>query len=136
MLTLFRYRKVGAIWLLLHLLLTIFGSAPLQAAMIATETLIATESGQPAAPTLEERLAAPQARDLLLQLGVDPREVDARIAALTDSERAELATRVDALPAGGTSLVGVVILIFVVLITLDLLGATDIFPVIKPIGSK
>ena len=37
--------------------------------------------------------------------------------------------------AGGDSLLGVVVWVFVVLIVLDLLGTTNIFPAIKPINT-
>lgn len=87
-------------------------------------------------PTLEERLASEDARAWMQSMGVDPAQVDARLAALTPAERADLDARLDTLPAGGDSIIGIIIFILVLLIILDLLGATDIFPVIKPIGSK
>lgn len=52
-----------------------------------------------------ERIAAVLARDdvraQLVSRGVDAAEVEARLAALTDAEAAQLAQDIDALPAGG-----------------------------------
>ena len=60
--------------------------------------------------------------------GVSPDEVKARVAALSDSEAAELAARIDSLPAGGLGLVSAIVLVFLVLLLTDILGYTKIFP--------
>lgn len=86
--------------------------------------------------SIETRLAMEDAQTWMLAMGVDPGQVEARLAALTPAERADLDARLSELPAGGDSVIGIIVFILVLLIVLDLLGATDIFPVIKPIGSK
>ena len=66
-------------------------------------------------------------------LGVDPEEAARRVASLSDEEIQQIAGRLDQLPAGeglGT-IVGVILIIFLVLLVTDLLGYTDIFPFVK-----
>ncbi len=66
-------------------------------------------------------------------LGVDPEEAARRVASLSDEEIQEIAGRLDELPAGeglGT-IVGLILIIFLVLLVTDLLGYTDIFPFVK-----
>src|ERR1044071_772227 len=97
---------------------------PSQAAMIATDNALGSQAGR-----LLER-ADVQAR--LQAYGVSAADVQARIAALSDREAAELAARIDTLPAGG-DIVGAIVLIFLVLLLTDILGFTKIFPFTRPI---
>jgi hypothetical protein len=105
---------------------------PAQAGIVATQALAASS----AASTDREHLAALLARtDLRAQLeakGVRAADVQARIDALSDEEVAQLAGRVDSLPAGG-DIVGALVLVFLVLLITDLLGLTQVFPFTKPI---
>jgi len=69
--------------------------------------------------------------------GVSPADVKARVAALSDAEAAELASRIDSLPAGGDggvgALIGALLIVFLVLLITDILGFTKVFPFTKPI---
>lgn len=60
-------------------------------------------------------------------LGVDSQSLRDRVDALTDDEVANLAGRLDQLPAGG-NVIGVLFAIFVILLVTDLLGLTKVFP--------
>ena len=51
---------------------------------------------------------------------------------MTDAEISELNKRLADMPAGGDA-VGVIILLFVIFVITDMLGATDIFPFIHPV---
>ncbi len=64
--------------------------------------------------------------------GVSPAEVKARIAALTDEEAAELAARIDSLPAGGIGILSAILVVFLVLLITDILGLTKVFPFTRP----
>ena len=55
-----------------------------------------------------------------------------RIAQMTDQEIAHLNQQLAELPAGGDVL-GLVVLIFIVFIITDAIGATDIFPFVHPV---
>jgi hypothetical protein len=67
---------------------------------------------------------------------VDRNEALARLASLSDQEVQEIAGRIDELPAGQNVVVGVLVIagvVFIVLVIMDLLGVTDVFPFINPI---
>jgi len=104
---------------------------PAQAGMLPT-TVVASS-------TAKERLIAAlersDVRAQLASLGVNPLDAKARVAALTDEEAAQLAARMDTLPAGadGGALLGAIVLIFMVLLLTDILGFTHVFPFTKPI---
>ncbi|HEY8251638.1 MAG TPA: PA2779 family protein [Burkholderiales bacterium] len=107
------------------LILSIAISLPAHAAMVATSD--ALDRGR--ILTVLERA------DFQAQLqvyGVSPADVKARVAALTDDEAAELAARIDELPAGGVSILGVALIVFLVLLLTDILGYTKVFPFTKP----
>jgi hypothetical protein len=67
-------------------------------------------------------------------MGVEPAEVEARLAALSPAELAQLSDRIDQLPAGqGTVgiIIGAALIVFLVLLITDIAGYTDIFPFVK-----
>jgi hypothetical protein len=115
------FRRSIASLLILSLALPL----PVHAGLVTTESLLERER----IATLFER-ADVQAQ--LQVYGVSPAEVNARVAALTDAEAAELAARIEELPAGGISILGAILLVFLVLLVTDILGYTKIFPFTKP----
>jgi cytochrome c1 len=102
---------------------------PAQAVMLATDNALGTAQHQRVEQVLER--ADVQAR--LQAYGVSVADVKARVAALTDQEAADLAARLDSLPAGGSDILGVIVLIFLVLLLTDILGFTKIFPFTRSI---
>ena len=102
--------------------------APAQAALVATESAL---SGAEHARILG-LLDRSDVRAQLQAYGVDPADVKARVAALSDEEAAQLAAQIDGLPAGG-SVLGVLLIVFIVLLITDILGFTKIFPFTKPV---
>lgn len=72
-----------------------------------------------------------EVRDRMQSLGVDPDAARSRVAALSDDEAALLADEIDRLPAGGSELLTAAVVVFLILIILDLLGVTNIFPFTK-----
>lgn len=113
---------------LLALCLSVTGTLPAYAGIVGTHTVIA--GGQKGELASLVQRADVQAR--LQALGVDPREVEARVAALSDEEAAQLAARLEELPAGGTDVLGVLLLVFLVLLFTDIMGWTKIFPFTRP----
>jgi hypothetical protein len=65
--------------------------------------------------------------------GVNPADVKARVAAMTDAEVAQLAGQIDSAPAGGTDVLGFILVVFVILLITDILGFTHIFPFTKSV---
>jgi hypothetical protein len=111
------------------LALSIAMPLPAQAVMLATDDALGTAQHQRVEQVLER--ADVQAR--LQAYGVSVADVQARVAALSDAEAAELAERLDSLPAGGNAVIGAIVLIFLVLLLTDILGFTNIFPFTKSI---
>jgi hypothetical protein len=69
-----------------------------------------------------------EVRDRLVRLGVDPAEAAARAQSLDGRELAQLAERMDQLPAGGDGgLLAVIGAVFVVLLILDYIGVIHVF---------
>ena len=102
---------------------------PADAAMVSSEAAIA-------ASTARAKIASILRRDdLAAQLrarGVNPLDVEARLAVLTDDEAAQLAARIDRLPAGG-EIIEALVLVFLILLLTDILGFTKVFPFTRPI---
>jgi hypothetical protein len=109
---------------LLILSLTGLGvAAPAQAAMVATDAaVVGTDRGH-----ILSLLDRADVRTQLQAYGVDAAHVKMRVAAMTDEEAAQLAAQLDSLPTGG-SIVGAIVLVFLVLLITDILGFTKIFP--------
>jgi len=108
--------------------------APAAAALIATEQVAAGARGAQAERSrVEAALARQDVQDGLIRHGVKPQDVKARVDALTDDEARLVARQLDQLPAGGDSVLGVLLLIFLVLLFTDIMGWTKIFPFTKPI---
>jgi len=107
-------------------------SLPAQAGMLPTAAVVAN----PAKERIMGFFERSDVRQQLATLGVNPADAKARVAALTDDEAAQLAARVDSMPAGGDglgALVGAAVLIFLVLLLTDILGFTHVFPFTKSI---
>lgn len=101
-----------------------------QAGMIGTEAVVNAAQTQQNRDRLHSALNRDDVQTQLLARGVDPAQVQARVDSLTDEEMQTLATNMDQLPAGG-SVVGALVLIFLVLLLTDLMGLTNIFPFVK-----
>jgi hypothetical protein len=121
--------KLFAIMISFSLIMLPLGSA--QSAMIGNSQLLDGNSDA-ARTTLLQTLEREQVRNQLTQLGVDAESVKQRVAQMTEQEIATLNERLGDLPAGGDA-VGVILLIFVIFIVTDAIGATDIFPFVHPI---
>lgn len=109
----------------LALSLGVQGSA--LAGTVGTEAMLAESAPQSEArATVDAELAREEVRNQMAAMGVDPEAVDARLAALSDDEMAELADNIESAPAGG-SVIAVVGVVFVVLLILEAVGVTDVF---------
>jgi hypothetical protein len=105
-----------------------------QAGLVGTEELLTYEQAQMQRDRVHALLDRQDVQGQLAQLGVATEEAKARVDALTDMEIARLAGALDQLPAGGTNIIGALLLIFVVLLITDILGFTKVFPFTRPIG--
>lgn len=103
----------------------------LQAAMVGTDSVMQTEQSQLDKAEVLAKLQSEDAQDALSTLGVDAKDIEQRVASMTPEELSEFNTQLDEMPAGGLGIVGAVIFVLILLIVLDLLGATNVFPSIK-----
>ena len=114
-------------------LLGFFGSVtlPVQAAMITTPDVIQSQQSEYDREQLFSMLDRDDVQEKLLSMGVAPEVVQDRINSMTDFEIAQLNQQINDMPAGG--ILGAIVLIFVVFVIPDAIGATDIFPFVRPI---
>lgn len=105
-----------------------------QAAMVSSEQ-VAQSAGIANAEQDRQRIYAALSREdvrsELVKRGVDPMQVEQRVAALTDEEASAMASQIENAPAGG--IIGAIVLIFLVLLLTDILGFTKIFPFTRSI---
>lgn len=127
-----RFRPVIAV-LVAACLAAVTFPQPSYAALVSTTAAIARDDHARIAAALDRA----DVRAGLAAYGVDEKSVKARVVALSDEEAAQLAGKLDALPAGGDAglgaVVGAAVLVFLVLLLTDILGFTHVFPFTKPI---
>lgn len=100
------------------------------AALVGTEAVVSTAQAQQDRERLAQAFSRADLQQQLVARGVDPAQVQARLASLTDEEVQALAANMDQLPAGGDAL-GVLVFIFLVLLFTDIMGFTNVFPFVK-----
>ena len=121
-----RFRR-GCVVLLSVSLISLGLQTPAVAGIVGTADAIASVQQQDDLATVRTVLARDDVRGRMLELGVDPAEVDGRLAALTPAELSKLAGDIQQAPAGGDSALAVIGIVFVVLLILELTGTIDIF---------
>jgi len=102
--------------------------SPLVAQAELVTTLQAVEASTRAQDiaTVNAALARDEVRAQFEALGVEPAQVEARIAALTDAELRTLAGQMADMPAGADAL-AVIGIVFLVLLILEAVGVIDVF---------
>lgn len=112
----------------------VLGSLPLHASpvpagsdLVTTQAALGAEQGQANRERIHEILARADVQEQLVAQGVDPADVEARVAALSDAEAAQMAEQLEQLPAGAGA-VGALFAVFVILLVTDILGLTNVFP--------
>lgn len=105
---------------------------PLQAALVSTQQVLGEQAMQYDRQDLKQLLAREDVAEQMLSLGVSPEMVDERIDNMTSAELMQLNQQLAAAPAG-EGVLGAVVLIFIVFVITDVIGATDIFPFIHPV---
>lgn len=99
---------------------------PSAAGVVSTEVLIQADSRQDAMSRLEATLLRQDVAEQLVEHGVEPATVLARVESLTTDELIALDGQISDQVAGGSA-VGILGAVFLVLIVLELVGITDIF---------
>lgn len=126
-----RQFRIAGVYLCAVMLGT-FQVFPAQAAMVGTASVIHSESVRIDREQLAGMLEREEIRQQLQAMGVDPESARQRVAMMTDVEVASLNQRLQEVPAG-SDVLGVLLIIFVVFVITDAIGATDIFPFVHPV---
>ena len=125
-----RFTRSLALLLSALTLITALMSSVAQAAVVSNQSVLMEQQTQYDRQQLSALLQREEAIETLQSLGVDPEMVQERVANMTAEELAQFNQQVDDMQAGGSAL-GVIVLVFLILILLELLGVTDIFPGIR-----
>ena len=119
------WKKTGVIMLMISFIFTTCPGVSL-AGMVGTPSILAPVTRSQQLTEIQQVLARDDVRLQMLELGVNPADVDKRINGLTDTELARLSAGIQDLPAGG-SIIWVIGVVFIVLLILDLVGVTNVF---------
>lgn len=124
------FRRFLSPLLILALVLGSFSvaAAPLPASeLVSTQAALSAESADADRERIHEILSRAEVQEQLIAQGVDLAEVEARVAALSPEEAHQMADQLEQLPAGA-SVVGALLVVFIVLLVTDILGLTNVFP--------
>ena len=124
------FRRTLALLMSFSLLFASLGQA--QAAMISNSQLINQAQQSNERTTLLQTIRRADVQSQLLSMGVNTADIEKRVDQMTQAEVAKLNQQIDQLPAG-SGVLGIVVLIFIVFVITDVIGATDIFPFIHPV---
>lgn len=108
--------------------------APLQAAMVDNSQLIAQSQHDINKQEILAQLDRQDVQDRLVAMGVDMDTAKQRIDQMTQQELARVAQDFENMPAGSGAIIGALLVIFVVLVVTDMLGATDVFGFVHDIN--
>ena len=96
------------------------------AGVIDTQQLVDVENRQDAMARIEATLLRDDVAEQLIEYGVDPDQVFARVQHMTTAELLSLDGQISEQTAGASA-IGVIGAVFLVLLILELVGVTDIF---------
>ena len=111
-------------------------SLPMQtvrAEMVGTDAVLAQQESNQLRDKVHSFLQRDEVAAEMQKLGVDANTAKLRVDAMTDSELQQVAGKLDQMPAGGESILGVVFTVFIILLITDILGLTKVFPFTNPI---
>ena len=97
-----------------------------QAELVTTLQAAAATTRTQDLATVNAALAREEVRAQFEALGVEPAQIESRIAALTDNELRTLAGQMADMPAGADAL-AVIGIVFLVLLILEAVGVIDVF---------
>ena len=118
--------------LVLSLLLISASIGQAQAAIISNAQLINQVQQASDKEALLQTIYREEVQQQLHSMGVTAAELENRVNQMTQQEIAQLNQQINELPAG-SGVLGFLLLIFIVFVITDVIGATDIFPFIHPV---
>lgn len=130
------FRKLKIFTPLLTVMALLFMQvAPVQAAMVSNQQLLSQAEHNVTVKQVMATLDRSDVQKKLISLGVDPEAAKARVSKMNNQELAKLAQGMDKMPAG-SGILGLVVVVFVVLVITDMLGATDVFSFVHDINHR
>lgn len=114
-------------------LIFVFSMSQATAGVFSSDQVIANQQHQYNKQQVLSFVDNAEVQSKLIELGVSPAEAKQRIANMTNQELDALNNDINEMPAGG--IVGTIVTVLVVVAILDLMGITDVYPFIRPIGS-
>jgi hypothetical protein len=105
----------------MFLCLTLVPATTAQAGMIGTDEAVSTQQQSGDRARIDAFLSKPEVQDQMRAMGVDAATARARAQALTNEEAAQLAQKMDAVPAGGNISTTDFIIILLVIILVAIL---------------
>ena len=125
------FKQVLAIALSISLTSIFLGGA--QAAIVSNQQILHATYQVNDKLSLRLTLNREDVQQQLLDMGVNPDDIESRVNQMTKEEIALLNQQMAELPAGA-GVLGAVVLVFLVFVITDVIGATDIFPFIHPVN--
>ena len=133
-------RKLRAALAMIMAVVMLVASMPLgaaQAALVGTGQIVEKSAIDADRAHIAAFLSREDIRRQMQAMDVNAEEAARRVAMMSDAEVRDVAARIGKLPAGQATVagevLGVLLVIFIIFVVTDLLGATDIFPFIKPL---
>ena len=126
--------KPLSLFLVFSFLLLDFTVISAKAGIIGTEAAINSLQAENSRARVTAFLDRQEVQEAFIEKGIDPSQAKDRVASLTDQEISQICKTLDQLPAGGDgvgTVVGAIVLIFLVLLLTDILGFTNVFPFVK-----
>ena len=126
--------KPLSLFLIFSFMLLDFTAITAKAGLIGTEAVINTLQGETSRSRITNFLDRQDVQKSFLEKGTDPIQAKKRVASLTDQEVSQICKVLDQLPAGGDgvgTVVGAIVLIFLILLLTDILGFTHVFPFVR-----
>ncbi len=124
------FNRILTLALSLLLILAPMGQA--QGAIIANAQLMDQVQLTSDKAVLLQTINRVEVQQQLLEMGVSTADIENRVNQMTQQEIAQLNQQINQLPAG-SGVLGFILVIFIVFVITDVIGATDIFSFIHPV---
>ena len=121
--------RISKLFLSVILSITLFAQTS-WAQMASTEALFKQSVTVSPKEKVMQFTAREDVAKILVQMDVDPKAIEERVASMTDEEASQIAHKIDTMPAGSGavgSLIGAAVFVFVLLVITDILGFTKVF---------
>ena len=102
-----------------------------QAQMVSTDALLRAQQLQQERTAVATALERDDVRDALLNYGVEPAQVQARVDSMSADEVHSLAQNIEHMPSAGDDPLGLIFMVFLILLITDILGLTNVFPFVN-----